>query len=198
MMEKLVLSDVKNLYEYELIRDAFRKDVIATKARRRIFLGPTMSLVFENRLTVLAVIQEMCRSERIAQPARVQDEVDVYNELVPDAGELSATLFVEIVEEARIQPELDKLVGLGAGDRLWLELNGRKVFARFDGRQGREDRISAVQYLRFPVGNDPADLAALESGDAPVVVRVDHPAYRASAVLGPETRAELARDLRPA
>lgn len=194
-MKKISLSDVKNLHEYELIRDAWRKDVIAVKAKRRVLIGDSMSLLFECRLTVLNQIQEMCRVERLAKPEAVQHEIDVYNELVPDAGELSATLLVEITEEARIQPQLDKLIGLSSGRHVWLELNGRKVFARFLEGQGREDRIAAVQYLRFPVGTGPADLAALATGAAPVVVHVDHPGYRASAVLPAETRAEIAGDL---
>jgi hypothetical protein len=194
-MKKIALSDVKNLHEYELIRDAWRKEVIAVKSRRRVLLGESMSLLFECRLTVLNQVQEMCRAERLAKPEAVQQEIDVYNELVPDAGELSATLLVEITEEARIQPQLDRLIGLSSGRHVWLELNGRKVFARFLEGQGREDRIAAVQYLRFPIGTDSADGQALASGGAPVVLRMDHPGYRASATLSPETRAEIARDL---
>ncbi len=123
-----------------------------------------MSLVFESRLTVLNQVQEMCRAERLAKPEAVQQEIDVYNELLPDAGELSATLLVEITEEARIQPQLDRLLGLSSGRHLWLELNGRKVFARFLEGQGREDRIAAVQYLRFPIGTDPAGSAGARRG----------------------------------
>jgi len=194
-VKKLALSDIKNLHEYELIREAWRKDVIALKAKRRVLLGDKMSLVFECRLTVLNQVQEMCRAERLAQPEAVQREIDVYNELLPDAGELGATLLVEITEEARVQPELDRLIGLSSGRHLWLELNGRKVFARFLEGQGREDRIAAVQYLRFPVGTDPRDRDALSAGPAPVILHVDHPGFRASAALPPETRAEVARDL---
>jgi hypothetical protein len=194
-MKKVTLRDVKNLHEYELIRDDWRKDVIAVKAKRRVLLGDIMSLLFENRLTVLNQVQEMCRAERLAKPEAVQQELDVYNDLVPARGELSATLLVEITVEANIQPRLDALVGLSSGRHVWLELNGRKIFARFLEGQGREDRISAVQYLRFPIGEDPLDHQALASGPAPVTLRVDHPGYRASAVLSPAMRAEIAGDL---
>jgi len=168
-MRKITLKDVKNLHEYELIRDDWRKDVIAVKAKRRVLLGDIMSLLFENRLTVL--------------------------NLVPAPGELSATLLVEITEEDHIQPRLDGLVGLSSGRHVWLELNGRKIYARFLEGQGREDRIAAVQYLRFPIGTDPADGQALAAGAAPVALHVDHPGYRASVVLSPATRAEIAGDL---
>ena len=52
-----------------------------------------------------------------------------------------------------------------------------------------------MQYLRFPIGEDPLDCQALASGPAPVTLRVDHPGYRASAVLSPAMRAEIAGDL---
>ncbi len=197
-MKKIVLSDVKNLREYELIRDEWRREVIALKEKRRVLLGETMSLVFENRMTVLGQIQEMCRAERIARPEGIQAEIDVYNELLPGAGELAATLLIEITEEEKIQPELDRLIGLTSGPHLWMELNGRKIFARFLGGQSREDRIAAVQYLRFRVGEDPADVIALESGPAPVRIHLDHPASRATAELARDVRREIARDLSPA
>lgn len=194
-MKKVTLKDVKNLHEYELIRDDWRKAVIAVKEKRRVLLGDIMSLLFENRLTVLNQVQEMCRVERLVKAEAIQREIDVYNDLVPAPGELSATLLVEITEETHIQPRLDGLVGLSSGRHVWLELNGRKIFARFLEGQGREDRIAAVQYLRFPIGEGPLDRQALASGPAPVILRIDHPGYRASAVLSPVMRAEIAEDL---
>jgi hypothetical protein len=194
-MKKIGPADIKPLHEYELIRDDWRKSVIETKARRRILLGQKMSLVFENRLTVLNQIQEMCRAERIVKPDAVQQEIDVYNELLPGDGELSATLLIEITDERRIQPELDGLIGLTTGRHVFLEAGGRKVWARFLEGQSREDRIAAVQYLRFPVGTEPEAAAAVASGAGPVVLGVEHPAYRATAELPAQTRRELARDL---
>ena len=192
-MRKLELSDIKDLHEYELIRDDFRREVIAEKARRRVALGPAMSLVFENRMTVLAQVQEMCRSERIAKPDKVQEELDVYNALLPDAGELAATLFIEIVDPAAIQRELDGLIGLADGKALSLELGGRRVYGRFGEGESRPDRIAAVQYVRFPVGHAPEVIDALEKG--PVLLEVRHPGYSASAELSAETRKELVKDL---
>ncbi|HKC26205.1 MAG TPA: DUF3501 family protein [Thermoanaerobaculia bacterium] len=194
-MQKLELSDVKNLQEYELIRDDFRRHVIEEKAKRRVLLGPKISLVFENRLTVLAQVQEMCRIERIARPEKVQEELDVYNTLLPGAGELAATLFIEIADPAAIQRELDALIGLADGRALFLELNGRRVAARFSEGESRPDRIAAVQYVKFPVGEAPTDREALAAGEAPVLLRAEHPRYRAVAELSEETRRELARDL---
>lgn len=196
-MKKIDVSDLKNLHEYELIRDDWRRDVIAVKGRRRVVLGPWMSVAFENRLTVLHQVQEMCRAERIVKPEAVRHEVETYNELLPDPGEVAATLLVEITDEEKIRPTLDRLVGLTSGRHLFLELAGRRVFARFLAGQSREDRVAAVQYVRFPVGSDDATRRALEAGDEPVLLRVEHPAYAATAELSPDARRALADDLRP-
>ena len=192
-MRKLELADVKNLHEYELIRDEFRRLVIQEKAKRRVLLGPKISVVFENRLTMLGQVQEMCRAERIARPEKVQEELDVYNSLLPEDGELAATLFIEIVDPAAIQRELDALIGLADGKALFLELGGRRVYGRFGEGESRPDRIAAVQYVRFPVGGTPEVVEALARG--PVLLEVRHPGYSASAELSEETRKELVKDL---
>ncbi len=194
-MKKIQLSDVKNLQDYELIREEWRKSIIAEKMRRRVLLGPIMSLVFENRLTVLGQIQEMCRAEKIVRPEAVQHEIDTYNELLPDPGEVAATLLIEITEERQIQSQLDGLLGLTTGRHLLFELGDRRVPARFLGGQSREDRIAAVQYLRFPLGDDAATRVALLDSGVPAAIRAEHPNYRASTPLSLETRGELARDL---
>jgi hypothetical protein len=119
-------------------------------------------------------------------------EVAVYNELVPGPGELSATLFIEITEAGRIRPELDRL--LGVDDAISLEIGGERVRALFDRRQLDEERISAVHYLRFPLGPDAVRAFLDESVE--VALRADHPRYAARSVLAPETRRSLAVDLR--
>lgn len=130
------------------------------------------------------------------QEARsIQKELDVYNELLPDAGELAATLLVEITEESRIQTELDRLIGITRGDKLCLDIDGKRVFARFLPGQSRDDRMAAVQYMRFPVGRDGAMRTLLESAAAGVILRVNHPSYVHEAELSPGTRREIAQDI---
>src|SRR5262245_49090386 len=121
-MQKIELAEIKNLYEYEKVREAMRRDVIALKARRRIAVGDRLSFVFENRETVLFQIQEMIRAERIVADERIQDEIDVYNEQLPAPGQLSATLFIEIEDRDRIKPELDRFMGIDEGRRVWLQV----------------------------------------------------------------------------
>src|SRR5262245_52325694 len=195
-MDKIRFADVKNLYEYEKTREVARRQVIETKRRRRVAVGDRLSLLFENRETVLFQIQEMVRAERIVADARVQDEIDVYNELLPAPGELSATLMIEIEDKERIKPELDRFMGIDGGDHVWLQI-GRgdaswAVAGLFEAGHSKEDKLAAVHFVRFAV--PPAASAALAAG--PAAIAVEHPNYRARAELSAELRAALAEDLR--
>jgi hypothetical protein len=189
-MNPLTASDITNLHDYELERADFRRRVIEMKARRRIALGPLMTLVFENRDTVRFQIQEMIRVERIVQPQKVQHEVDVYNELLPGPGEVAATLFIEVVEQARVKEILDGFIGLDEPGHLALVVGNRRFPALFAPGQSREDRISAVHYIRFFLGDE--GLRGLASGAA---VEVAHGGYHARQVLSRETVEELTADL---
>jgi hypothetical protein len=191
-MDPLESSDIRNLHEYELERAAFRAHVIALKSRRRLPLGPLMTLVFENRDTVRFQIQEMLRVERIVQPDRVEHEIETYNALLPGPGEVAATLFIEITDPARIREVLDAFVGLDEPGRLVLRVGARRFPARFDPAQSREDRVSAVQYVRFALEEEGA--AALRRGED-AALEVAHGDYRAAQPLPRETLEELLADL---
>ena len=191
-MRSLTPEDIRNLHEYELERPDFRSRVIELKRRRRVALGPLMTLVFENRDTVRFQIQEMLRVERIVQPDKVLHEIETYNELLPGPGEVAATLFIEITDQSRIQEILDGFIGLDEPGRLVLRIGATAYPALFAPGQSREDRISAVHYIRFPLGA--AGREGLASG-AEAALEVSQGEYRARQVLSPETVAELVQDL---
>ena len=116
-MKPITAGDVIPYDEYERQRDVFRSKIIALKQRRRISIGPLITVVFENRETLRFQIQEMIHTERIVDPRKVQDELDVYNALLPNLDELSATLLIEITDEAKIKEKLDQFMGLDHGDK---------------------------------------------------------------------------------
>lgn len=191
-MRPLEPADIPSLEAYARIRPALRDAVMAHKEPRRVAVGDRVTLVFEDRETLRWQVLEMCRVEGLRDPRAVAHEIEVYNELVPGDAELSATLYVEITDRAEIRPELDRLIGID--EHVVLEVGDAEVPARFDPKQMDEDRIAAVQYIRFPLG---ADLAARFADPAvPVAVRIDHPHYAARAELSAATRESLAVDLR--
>jgi hypothetical protein len=190
------LADVVNFFEYEKVREERRRRVIALKTKRRVEVGEYLSFVFENRETLLFQIQEMCRAERIVDEARVQDEIDVYSALLPGAGELSATLFIEIAEKDDIKPVLDRFMGIDTGRHVWFEVGpGLVVPGSFEADHSDEEKgkLAAVHFVRFAFS--PPAIDAFRRAEVDLVV--DHPAARARTRLRPETKAELLTDLAP-
>jgi hypothetical protein len=203
--DKIQLKDVLNFFDYEKVRADMRERVIDLKRVRRVPVGEHLSFVFENRDTVLFQVQEMCRVERITDDARVQDELDVYNALLPGPGELSATLFIEITDKDQIQAVLDRFIGIDAGGidaggidggpTVWIQVG--KEFAvpgEFEAGHSDEERgkLSAVHFVRFAF--PPEAVRAFAS--SPVHLVVDHPALRARVELPAESKAQLLEDLR--
>ncbi|HTO69371.1 MAG TPA: DUF3501 family protein [Myxococcota bacterium] len=190
-MKRIQRGDVLDLVAYERIRPEFLARTILLKQARRIAVGDHLTFVFENRDTVLFQIQEMLRAERAVKEEKIEDEIAVYNELIPGEAELTATLMIEITETGRIRAELDRLIGID--EHVFLDVGGRAVRASFDSKQFESDRISAVQYVRFPLGRELA--AAFRDESVPVALRVEHPNHRASVPIGGPWRASLAADL---
>ena len=109
---KLSLDDIADMRAYEREREQFRQRVIELKRRRRVSVGPHITLVFENRDTIRFQIQEMARIERLYSDEQIENELRVYNPLIPEAGHLSATMFIELTEDAQLREWLPKLVGV--------------------------------------------------------------------------------------
>src|SRR2546423_12693989 len=114
-MRKVVLSDIKDIAQYEKERDEFRRRIIELKKHRRVPVGPQVTFVFENHDTVLFQIQEMMRAERLVQDEAIQHEIDVYNELLPEQNELAATMLIELQDAGRIREEIIKFIGVNTG-----------------------------------------------------------------------------------
>ena len=192
-MKPIAVGEILNLHDYEKVRDARRREIIALKAERRVAVGRYLSFVFENRETVWFQIQEMVRAERLVDEVRIAEEVAVYNTLLPRPGELAATMFIEIEEADRIKPVLDALLGIDTGDHVRLEIGPHVVVGRFEAGHSDEalGKLSAVHFVRFPL----PDAARRTFAGADVTLVVDHPNERARAVLGPVVRRRLAEDL---
>ena len=192
-MRPVAPAEILNLYEYEKVREERRRAVIALKQRRRVTVGRYLSFVFENRQTVWFQIQEMCRAERIVDDAKIAEEVEVYNTLLPRPGELAATMFVEIGDASQIKPVLDRLLGIDTRDYVRLEVGPHVSVGTFEAGHSDEElgKLSAVHFVRFAL--PPAARRVFR--DAPVTLVVDHPNERARATLSDEVKRSLGADL---
>lgn len=191
-MRPITPDEILDLTAYERVRKSFLARMIEYKKARRVQVGEVLTFVFENRETVIFQIQEMTRVERSVDPDAIAAEVRVYNELIPAEHELSATLMIEIEDLSRVRAELDRLIGID--EHVSLSVGGEVVRATFDPKQFEADRLSAVQYIRFPLGQRLAE-AFCDPGVA-VELHVRHPNLSARATLEGAARDSLAEDLR--
>lgn len=197
-MTKLAISDIADLRAYERERTEFRRDVIELKRRRRVAVGPVVTLLFENRDTIRFQIQEMARAERILTDEGIQSELDIYNPLVPDAGHLAATLFIELTSEDQLREWLPKLVGIESSVELRIGEPGQERVVRCEADEDhlkqltREEITASVHYVHFTLDADAVD----RFGTGPVTLAATHPNYQQSTTLSPETVRELVADLR--
>jgi hypothetical protein len=190
-MKKVERNELLGLGDYEGIRERFRTRIIEAKRARRVTLGDELSLVFENRDTLLWQIQEMLRTERITNEKAIAHELETYNELMPGDSELSATLFIEILERERREEMLTRLCAIE--EHVAFEIDGEQCRATFE--EGRRDRgrAAAVQYLKFPLTPKARDALRARRGTAHLVF--DHPAFSARIALGPKTLDSLSEDV---
>jgi len=189
-MKKIVLDDILGLSAYEKVRQEFRQQIIEKKKSRRVAVGDKVSLMFENRDTVIFQIQEMLRAERTTDLDKIREEVSVYNELIPNVSELSATMFIEIEDQTHLRDELLKFLGID--EALFLKVGGHSVRGHFEEGRSKEDKISAVQYVRFRFTAE-ARKEFIAGGHAELAI--DHANYRTSAVLSADQQKSLIADL---
>ena len=191
---KLTVDDILDLRAYEKIRAEKKAEILEVKRRRRIELGTFVTVMFESRDTMWYQIQEMLRAERVISEEGVVDELRAYNPLIPEAGQLCATVFIELTSESAMREWLTKLVGIERSFRLLLA-DGREVAPvtdeQHDAALTRDDVTAAVHYIRFEF--TPEDLAAFRAG--PVTLVCTHPNYLEAMELADFTVAELSRDL---
>ena len=191
---KLSVDDILDLRAYEKIRAEKKAAIIETKRRRRIEMGTVVTVMFESRDTMWYQIHEMLRAERVISDEGVIDELRAYNPLIPEAGQLCATIFIELTSDTAMREWLPKLVGIERSFRIKLA-NGREVAPvtdeQHDAALTRDNITAAVHYVRFEFGPD--DLEAFGAG--PVQLVCTHPNYLEVVELAPFTVAELASDL---
>jgi len=185
-------SDLLNIIDYEKQRDTYRSELIDYKKNRRFKLGPNILITFENSKTMKFQIQEMMRAERMVHDSQIEEELNVYNPLIPSGDELSATLFIEITDPEKIRPVLDSFIGLTEGVNVFFEIDGEKVAAEFEEGREKEDNISSVHYIRFPFTEEQKNNFVNDSSS--ISINIHYGEYSHSIVLDDNMKNSLADD----
>jgi hypothetical protein len=192
-MKRVTADEISDIAQYEKKREAFRREIIALKKRRRVAVGPDVTFVFENHATVLFQVQEMMRAERIVAENAIQHELDTYNTLLAETGGLGATMLIELTDSSRIREDMDKFLGVNDGKITYLQVGNERIPGHFALGQSNETRVSAVQYVKFPLSQD--QCRAFADPSTRVELVVDQPSYRHRTSIEGEQRLELIRDL---
>ena len=191
-MPQLTRDDLMSLEEYAAARPEFRQKVMEHKKNRIVQVGPNATMHFEDALTMQYQIQEMLRIERIFEPEGIQEELDAYNPLIPDGRNLKATFMFEFPDEEERRKRLAELAGVE--NTIWLRVGDNEkvpAIANEDLDRSTEEKTSSVHFLRFELTDDM--IADLKAG-APLVIGIDHPAYRQQVEVPENVRQSLLND----
>ena len=192
-MKTLNKESLMDIIEYEKVRHEYRKEIIDYKVNRRVALGPNVTMVFENVKTLSFQIQEIMRAERLVHDEQIQEEIEVYNSIMPPNGGLSATLFIEITDERKIKSVLNDFIGLTDGDNLYFEIGDEKVYAKFEEGREEEDKISSVHYVQFHFSENQKNHLGDFSQNTNIVINYNKYIY--SVPVKDEMRKSLVNDL---
>ncbi len=159
-MRPLTLDDLVPLAEF-----AGRRRELVTSLRRyvdryrRVRIGPRLTLLFENRQTLWFRLHEVLRVARLAEPGRVQQELDVYNRLLPGRGRLQAALLIDVTDETRLAEELAPWQAL-RGEDLPLCVGSRCFPANLVTCRPEDRTLGAAHWVQFVLGADGRRLLA--------------------------------------
>jgi len=193
-MQPLILDDLVPLAEYIGRRSEF----FAVHGRyldryRRVRIGPRLTLVFENRQTLLYRVQELLRVARLADPVRVQQELDWYNRLLPGRDALQAAMFIDMsggsdwTEQVRFWEEL-------TGECLRLVAGNVFTAARLATCRPEDRCAGAAHWITLTLSGEAR--AALADSLRPAFMAADYRTYKhRSPALSDLVRRSLVDDL---
>lgn len=191
---KITPESLMTLEAYSKYRKENKGAIMAHRKLRSVALGEHINLQFESEMTIRYQIQEMLRIEKIFDEDGIAQEIEAYAPLVPDGSNWKATMLIEYPDINERKRELARLIGVE--DRMFVEVEGYgHVYAIADEDLDREndEKTSAVHFVRFELS--PAMCSAVKAG-ASVKLGCDHTHYPAHVMIGEETLASLAGDLK--
>ena len=193
-MAHLEKKDLFSLEKYSEIRLAFRDKIIQHKKNRRLALYPHAALYFEDTLTMQYQVQEMLRIEKIFDASGIQEELDVYNPLIPDGTNWKATFMIEYNDINKRKSALTKLIGIEKS--IWVQIDDSdKIYAiaNEDLNRETEDKTSAVHFVRFELTRN---MCANAKVGLPITFGIDHPFFKTEVIVPSEIQSSLINDLK--
>ena len=193
-MKALTLDDLLPLEEYAgRRREFFEAHGRYLDRYRRIRVGPRATLLFENRQTLWFRVHEIIRIARLADAARLQQELDLYNLLLPGPDTLQAAFLLDVADEANLIQELAPWRTFD-GSQLRLHLGRETVPAALVTDRPEDLCVGAAHWVQLPLG--PGARQRLANFREPAYFELDMPDYRhQSAPLGDDIRQSLLEDL---
>ncbi len=192
-MTILSKKDLFSLEKYSEIRNEFRAKVMKHKENRRLAFNDHAVLYFEDALTMQYQVQEMLRIERIFESEGIQQELDVYNTLIPEGANWKATFMIEYTEVQERKAALAKLIGVEKS--IWVKVEeSEKVYAISNEDMDREteDKTSAVHFMRFELTKNM--ITNIKVG-LPIIFGIDHIFYKTEVIVRPKVQRALIVDL---
>jgi hypothetical protein len=189
---KLKIENLLSLEDYDNQREDIKKDLIEHKKHRTVSIGEHIILLFENYSTIKYQVQEMLRIEKIFNKKEIQEEIDAYNPLIPDGNNLKATMLIMYPDVDERKVMLSKLHDIE--NHIWISCGSKKIiaFADEDLERSRDNKTSAVHFLRFQLDQD---VITAFLSNKKISIGVDHNEYKKEIELESEARASLAKDL---
>lgn len=160
---------------------------------RKLPVGPSVSLVFENAKTLNFRVREVQSLSRVHGPATVRRMMDWYMSLMPSAERISAAVTVRRPGR-RPTPGLNGLADAIAAGRITLQIGDHEVEGTLKPVRAGDRILGSAFWITFNF--DVNTRAAMQEFAMPAVVRVDADGYDwTSEPLSFETRRSLCEDL---
>jgi len=191
-MKKVVFEDILNLYEYEKVRQDKVKELLGIKKKRSLFVGDIFHIFFENTFSVWFQIQEMIRAERMVKKEDINFEIEVYNDLIPEQNQLSATFFIEIPDDEERERMLKELVGVHDG--IFISFGNQKIKAKANEQSDMDykfGKAATIHFIKFDFDNTQKELFKNEKA----FIEINHNDINIKQDIPQEVKEELIKDL---
>jgi len=193
-MAPLTVDDLLPLEEYA----SRRKEFFDSHRRyidryRRVRIGPKLTLIFENRQTLWYRVQEVIRIARLADSREVEQELNLYNRLLPSPDLLQAALLIDVNDATELVKELAPWQDL-SGEQLQLCVGAISFPAHLVTCRAEDRCVGTAHWVQFAIPSDARP--ALGCFDVPAFFRFNNGRYQhESASLSDELRQSLLDDL---